>query len=52
MRVGQPGHPSDNLGNEGNSTNLAVDAYYNPIRPKAGNDTWLIEITMTLLFPK
>ena len=30
---------------------LAVDTYYNVIRPKAGNDTWLVQFTLTLLFP-
>jgi hypothetical protein len=30
---------------------LAVDAYYNAIRPEAGNDTSLVEVTLTLLFP-
>jgi hypothetical protein len=29
-----------------------IDAYYNAIRPKAGNDTWLLQATLTLLFPK
>jgi len=30
---------------------LAVDTYYNAIRPKAGNDTWLVQFTVTVLFP-
>jgi hypothetical protein len=30
---------------------LAVDSYYNAIRPQAGNETWLLQITLTLLFP-
>jgi hypothetical protein len=30
---------------------LAVDAYYNAVRPKAGNDTWLLQFTVTLQFP-
>jgi hypothetical protein len=30
---------------------LAVDAYYNAIRPEASNDTSLVEVTLTLLFP-
>jgi hypothetical protein len=29
---------------------LAVDAYYNAIRPKAGFDTWTLQFTLTLLF--
>jgi hypothetical protein len=31
---------------------LELDAYYNAIRPKAGNETWLLQATLTLLFPK
>jgi hypothetical protein len=30
---------------------LAIDSYYNAIRPEAGNETWLLQLTMTLLFP-
>jgi hypothetical protein len=30
---------------------LSVDAYYNAIRPTAGNDTSLVQVTLTLLFP-
>lgn len=30
---------------------LDLDAYYNVIRPKAGNDTWLLQVTVTLQFP-
>ena len=30
---------------------LSVDAYYNAIRPTAGNDTALVQVTLTLLFP-
>ena len=29
---------------------LAVDAYYNAIRPKAGNQTWVLQLTATFLF--
>jgi hypothetical protein len=29
-----------------------LDAYYNAIRPKAGNDTWLLQATLTLRFPR
>jgi len=29
---------------------LAVDAYYNAIRPKADQETWLMKFTVTLLF--
>jgi hypothetical protein len=31
---------------------LDLDAYYNAIRPKAANDTWLLHATLTLQFPK
>ena len=27
-----------------------LDAYYNAIRPKAGNDTWLLKVTLTFQF--
>ena len=29
---------------------LGFDAYYNAIRPTAGNDTWLSQATMTFIF--
>jgi len=29
---------------------LDVDAYYNAIRPKAGDDTWLLQATLTFQF--
>ena len=28
-----------------------VDGYYNAIRPEAGNETWLLQVTLTLVFP-
>lgn len=31
---------------------IDFDAYYNAIRPKAGNETWLLQVTLTLLFPE
>jgi hypothetical protein len=31
---------------------IDLDAYYNAIRPKAGNETWLLQVTLTLQFPK
>jgi hypothetical protein len=34
------------------SIKFDLDAYYNAIRPKAGNETWLLQATLTLLFPK
>jgi hypothetical protein len=31
---------------------LAIDSYYyNAIRPEASNETWLLQLTLTLLFP-
>jgi hypothetical protein len=29
---------------------LALEAYYNAIRPNAGNDTWLLQATLTFIF--
>jgi hypothetical protein len=31
---------------------LDVDAYYNAIRPAAGNETWLLQANLTFLFPE
>lgn len=31
---------------------LDLDAYYNAIRPKAANETWLLQVTLTLVFPR
>ncbi len=31
---------------------LQLDAYYNAIRPDAGNDTWLLQATLTFIFPR
>jgi hypothetical protein len=31
---------------------LDLDAYYNAVKPKADNDTWLVQVTLTLVFPK
>ena len=31
---------------------LDVDAYYNAIRPAAGNETWLLQAKLTFLFPE
>ena len=30
---------------------LELDAYYNAIRPKAGSETWLLQVTLTFQFP-
>jgi len=31
---------------------LDLNFYYNAIRPKAANDTWLLQVTLTFQFPK
>jgi hypothetical protein len=31
---------------------LALDAFYNAIRPKADSDTWLLQATLTFSFPR
>jgi hypothetical protein len=31
---------------------LALESYYNAIRPSSGNDTWLLQFTVTFVFPK
>jgi len=28
-----------------------VDGYYNAIRPQADNETWLLQVTLTFVFP-
>ena len=37
------------IGHQG--VKLAVDSYYNAVRPQAGSETWLLQFTCTLLFP-
>jgi hypothetical protein len=34
------------------SVKLALDAYYNAIRPEPSHEQWLLELTVTFLFPK
>ena len=34
------------------SLKFAIDSYYNAIRPKAGFDTWILQVTLTLLFDR
>jgi hypothetical protein len=48
--VGGGGAKLIRLGDQ--SIKLAFDTYYQAIRPKAGNDTWVLQGTMTILFPK
>jgi hypothetical protein len=36
----------------GQHMKISVDAYYNAIRPTAGNDTAVVQVTLTLLFPR
>jgi hypothetical protein len=35
----------------GQPIKLDLDAYPNAIRPKAGNETWLLQVTLTFQFP-
>jgi hypothetical protein len=35
----------------GQPVKLAIDSYYNAVRPQAGNNTWLMQFTLTFLFP-
>ena len=35
----------------GQPMKLDLDAYYNAIRPKAGNETWLLQAKLTFVFP-
>jgi hypothetical protein len=35
----------------GQSVKLAIDAYYNAIRPNADNDPWVLKTTLTFQFP-
>jgi hypothetical protein len=35
----------------GQPIKLDLDAYYNAIRPKAGSETWLLQLTLTFVFP-
>jgi hypothetical protein len=35
----------------GHPVKLDLDVYYNAIRPKAANETWLLQVTLTFQFP-
>jgi len=35
----------------GQAVKAEVDGYYNAIRPQAGNETWLLQATLTFVFP-
>ena len=35
----------------GQAMKLDLNAFYNAIRPKAGNDTWLLQVKLTFQFP-
>lgn len=35
----------------GQPMKLSFDSYYNAIRPQADKETWLLQVTLTLLFP-
>lgn len=36
----------------GQAVKFDLDAYYNAVRPKAASDTWLMQATMTFVFPR
>jgi hypothetical protein len=36
----------------GQAMKLDFDAYYNAVRPKAGNETWLLQVKLTFQFPE
>jgi len=36
---------------DGQALKLDLDAYYNAVRPKAGNETWLLQVKLTFQFP-
>jgi hypothetical protein len=31
---------------------FSVESYYNAIRPQVGNETWLLQVTLTFVFPR
>ena len=35
----------------GQAAKAEVDGYYNAIRPQAANETWLLQATLTFIFP-
>ena len=35
----------------GQAVKLSVGSYYNAVRPQPGNETWLLQFTLTFLFP-
>ncbi len=37
---------------EGQAVRLDLDSYYNAIRPQAGNETWLVQLKLTFVFPE
>ena len=36
---------------DGQAVRVDLDGYYNAIRPQAGNETWLIQLKLTFVFP-
>jgi hypothetical protein len=37
---------------ERQAVRLDLDSYYNAIRPQAGNETWLVQLKLTFVFPE
>jgi hypothetical protein len=36
----------------GQAVKVDLDGYYNAIRPQAGNETWLVQVKLTFVFPE
>ena len=36
---------------DGQAVRVDVDSYYNAVRPQAGNETWLVQLKLTFVFP-
>jgi hypothetical protein len=36
---------------DGQAVRVDLDSYYNAVRPEAGNDTWLVQLKLTFVFP-
>ena len=37
---------------DGQPVKVDLDGYYNAVRPQAGNETWLIQLKLTFVFPE
>jgi len=36
---------------DGQAVRVDLDSYYNAVRPQAGNETWLVQLKLTFVFP-